>query len=599
MDIVYLTDPADDFEIIPSKLKKKKVLFLCDSENAVHECLKEKINYQTIGNYIDYPKLRIINEKIILKQRKIIEFLYKKLQKNFYYSEILRDYLYKYYFEFHKFDKSLKTFLKKNKVKKLYFIYDENFLMSPNSIPKGSVIPYLLFLKFKNIYNFEIEIIQRNKKKINSKSNSFNSYFMKFDKFKKKKEKNNPYDLYFFTFNQCYTDLLSCLDSNKEKNKIITFKTTENIYGDFDYENKKRKIGFKNRIRLKLIHKILISNLEKEYKKNFIGINYKNIRIFLKYLSREIWLKILEFEKIKIQIDENIKLDSIKNIYLSGISFNYPIASYLISKKKNVKIRQHGGFSYPSWPNSSLVKSCEFISNSLETKKIIKPWNNKITFLPIYNFKKTMNRKHKNKILIAESVFGNPVNIKKYIEFYNFFLNTLNKSFFCIFRLHPRFKSILNLHFKKYSNVIISNQKHVSEVLSDTMMVLINHDTPNSVFQDAILNNVPVFLISPKNRVKSLIYENNCYRFPYICKNHNELNQYIIKIKNRNLREKIIQDQKKWYIKVFGDYKSKQIISLNFKKNKKILSANKIVNLKRIFKKIFLKIILTNMKKNI
>ena len=130
-------------------------------------------------------------------------------------------------------------------------------------------------------------------------------------------------------------------------------------------------------------------------------------------------------------------------------------------------------------------------------------------------------------------------------------------------------------------------------------MVLINHDTPNSVFQDAILNNVPVFLISPKNRVKSLIYENNCYRFPYICKNHNELNQYIIKIKNRNLREKIIQDQKKWYIKVFGDYKSKQIISLNFKKNKKILSANKIVNLKRIFKKIFLKIILTNMKKNI
>ena len=24
MDIVYLTDPADDFEIIPSKLKKKK-----------------------------------------------------------------------------------------------------------------------------------------------------------------------------------------------------------------------------------------------------------------------------------------------------------------------------------------------------------------------------------------------------------------------------------------------------------------------------------------------------------------------------------------------------------------------------------------------
>ena len=84
--------------------------------------------------------------------------------------------------------------------------------MSPNSIPKGSVIPYLLFLKFKNIYNFEIEIIQRNKKKINSKSNSFNSYFMKFDKFKKKKEKNNPYDLYFFTFNQCYTDLLSCLD---------------------------------------------------------------------------------------------------------------------------------------------------------------------------------------------------------------------------------------------------------------------------------------------------------------------------------------------------------------------------------------------------
>ena len=56
MDIVYLTDPADNYEIIPSTLKKKNILFLSDSETAVHECLKEKVNHQTIGDYIDYPK---------------------------------------------------------------------------------------------------------------------------------------------------------------------------------------------------------------------------------------------------------------------------------------------------------------------------------------------------------------------------------------------------------------------------------------------------------------------------------------------------------------------------------------------------------------
>jgi hypothetical protein len=115
MDLIYLTDPADNLEIIPNKLKKKNILVLSDDETTVHECLKEKINYHTIGNYIDYPKLRTINKKIILKQRKIIDNIYKKLKSNFYYSEILRDYLYKYCFEFYKFDNSFKVFLKKIK----------------------------------------------------------------------------------------------------------------------------------------------------------------------------------------------------------------------------------------------------------------------------------------------------------------------------------------------------------------------------------------------------------------------------------------------------------------------------------------------------
>ena len=137
MDIVFVNSTSGNIEIIPRFLKKEEILVLTDSEAVVHQCIKENINYQTIGNYTDYSKLRIINQKIIISQRKFFERLYDKLKNYNYYSEILRDYFYSYNFEFYKLNHSLKIFFHKNKIHNIYFVYDENLFMAPDSNPKG------------------------------------------------------------------------------------------------------------------------------------------------------------------------------------------------------------------------------------------------------------------------------------------------------------------------------------------------------------------------------------------------------------------------------------------------------------------------------
>jgi hypothetical protein len=600
MDIVFVNSTSGNIEIIPRFLKKEEILVLTDSEAVVHQCIKENINYQTIGNYIDYSKLRIINQKIIIDQRKFIERLYDKLKNYNYYSEILRDYIYSYNFEFYKLNHSLKIFFQKNKINKIYFVYDENLFMSPDSSPKGYIIPYLLILKFSKIYKFKIYLYLRNKLKLEEEK--FHNYYMKFYKFKNKNNKKNLKDLYFFTFNQCYTDLLSCLDCSK--NDILTFRTNKNIFGKFNYENKKYKIDKFKKKKLKQIHNILKFNLENQFKKSFLNSDFFNLKILLNHINKQIWLKLLEFESIKMQLTKEIKLDKIENIYLSGVSFNYPIASFLNYKKKKVIIRQHGGLSYPSWPNLSQVKDCKFITNSKALKKNILPWNNKIESLPRYSFEIDYKNKLKNKkkkfILIAEGSFENSVNIKIYYDFYKNLFKNMDKSYSFKFRCHPRFKSNLYSHFKKTPNVSFDKFKNINDILSSSIMVLINYDTPNSVFQDAILNGVPVFLISPKERVKSHLYEDNCYGFPYICKNQDDLNQYMIKIKNKVIKDKILLNQKKWCSKVFGHYILNKKIKLffNTKKEKKNFLYFFKLYLKNFFKKIFFKILLLYLKFN-
>ena len=159
--------------------------------------------------------------------------------------------------------------------------------------------------------------------------------------------------------------------------------------------------------------------------------------------------------------------------------------------------------------------------------------------------------------------------------------------------------SFLYLHFKSFPNVSITYQNNINKILPKTMIVLINYDTPNSVFHDAILNNVPVFLISPEERINSSLYENNCYGFPHICKNHEELNKYIIKIEDKNFRNSLIQTQKKWCVRIFGNNKFNTIKSLNYIKIKDTKSIFKTFNFKRYLKNFILKVILLFMKKNI
>ena len=596
MDIVFVNSTSGNIEIIPRFLKKEEILVLTDSEAVVHQCIKKNINYQTIGNYIDYSKLRSINQKIVINQRKFIERLYYKLKSNNYYSEILRDYFYSYNFEFYKLNNSLKIFFQKHKVNKVYFSYDENLFMSPDSYSKGSIISYLLILKYSKIYKFKIYLSLL--KKLNIEEEKFNNYYMKFNKFENKYKKKNLKDLYFFTFNQCYTDLLSCLD--RSKNNVVTFKTNGNIFGEFNYENKKNDLDKFTKKKLRLIHNILKFNLENEFKKLFLNINFVNLKILLNHINKEIWIKLLDFEKIKLHITENLKLNKIENIYLSGISFNYPIASYLSFKKKKVIIRQHGGLSHPHWPNLSQVKGCEFIANSKYIKKNIIPWGNEINYLSRYSFDFNIKKKVKNKkfILIAEGVFGNPVNIKKYFNFYNNFFKNFGNSHSFKFRTHPRFKSNLYSHFEKLSNISIDKKNNINQTLSSAIMVLINYDTPNSVFQDAIFNEIPVVLISPEERIKSHLYENNCYGFPHICKNHEELNKYIIKIQDKNFRNSLIQTQKKWCVRIFGNNKFNTIKSLNYIKIKDTKSIFKTFNFKRNLKNFIFKVILLFMKKN-
>ena len=106
-------------------------------------------------------------------------------------------------------------------------------------------------------------------------------------------------------------------------------------------------------------------------------------------------------------------------------------------------------------------------------------------------------------------------------------------------------------------------------------------------------------MFSPEKRISSLLYEDNCYGFPYTCKNQEDLNQYMIKIKNKVIKDKILINQKKWCAKIFGNNKFNTIKSLNYIKIKDTKSIFKTFNFKRYLKNFILKVILLFMKKNI
>ena len=154
MEIIYVTHPQAAEDILPKKIDYNKKLILTNSGVVVDECIKKKINYKTLGEYINYNKIKKINNKIIFQQRKFIDGVSKKLKDKFYYSEILRDYLYSYLIEYEKINSAFVSIFNKIKVNKFTFVYGSNLFNSPGVFDKGEYLTFAYIINYKRFNMF-------------------------------------------------------------------------------------------------------------------------------------------------------------------------------------------------------------------------------------------------------------------------------------------------------------------------------------------------------------------------------------------------------------------------------------------------------------
>jgi len=553
MEIIYVTHPQSGEEILPKKIDYKKKLILTNSGVVVDECIKRKINYKTLGEYINYNKIRNLNNKVIFKQRNFIDYVSKKLKNKFYYSEILRDYLYSYLIEYEKINSAFVSIFNKIKVNKFTFVYGSNLFNSPGVFDKGEYLTFAYIINYKKKNNFYFKLICREQSYYNSSSYYKNdNKFLKnnYKKFLLKKKKLN---LFIFTFEQCIFDLYPCIINNiKLKKNFISCKITDYISGNYDLDFQRIDIKSQNSDEVNKICNILQVETKKFYNTNFKNINFSLHNIFLKILFLQIKKKIDDFEKIKIKIMNILNTSYIDKIYLAGVSYNYPIAAYLSSLKKKVIVRQHGAYSDIWHPNISLVKNCVFLTHSKFLKNFIKPWGGSaINYLPRFRDKICLHKSKKH-ILIAHSESEDPVNLPFYINFYNNFFNKNSNNYNFKLRGHPRWKGNPFIFFKNLKNISEDQNTNVNKTLSSCYLTIINYDYLNSVILDSINCNVPVIIIAPEGRFKNELSDDNLYNFPYIVSSIEELMNFIKKIQSKKLNLAIISKQKNWCNKVFG-----------------------------------------------
>jgi hypothetical protein len=552
MEIIYLTHPQSGEEILPKKIDYNKKLILTNSGVVVDECIKRKINYKTLGEYTNYNKIRNLNSKVIFRQRNFIDYVSKKLKNKFYYSEILRDYLYSYLIEYEKINSAFVSIFNKIKVNKFTFVYGNNLFNSPGVFDKGEYLNFAYIINCKKKYNFYLKLICREQSSCNS-----NSYYKNDNKFLKNNSKKyllkKKLNLFIFTFEQCVFDLYPCIANNiKFKKKYITCKITDYISGNYDLDFQKSEIEAQNFDEVNRICNILQIEIKKFYNINFKNCNFSVHNIFLKILFLQIKKKIYDFEKIKIKLMNILNAYNIDKIYLAGVSYNYPIAAYLSSLKKKVIVRQHGAYSYIWHPNISLVKNCVFLTHSKFLKNFIKPWGSSaINYLPRFRDKICL-RKSKKYILIAHSETEDPVNLPFYINFYNNFFNKNRNNYNFKLRDHPRWKGNPFMCFKNLKNISEDKETNINKTLSSCYLTIINYDYLNSVVLDSINCNVPVIIIAPEGRFKNELSEDNLHNFPYIVSSVEQLMNFIKKIQIKKLNLAIISKQKNWCNKVFG-----------------------------------------------
>jgi hypothetical protein len=602
MEIIYVTHPQAGEDVLPKKIVYNKKLILTNSGVVVDECIKKKINYKTLGEYINYNKIKKINNKIIFQQRKFLDGVSKKLKDKFYYSEILRDYLYSYLIEYEKINSAFSNIFNNIKINKISFVYGNNLFNSPGAFEKGEYLTYAYLVTLKKKNNFYFKLISREQSYCYlSGGHKINSTFLNTNYRKKILNKKKISNLFIFTYEQCLLDLYPCMANNiKLKKNFITCKNSDYISGNYDLDFQKVKTKIKNFDELNRIYNILKKEI-----KNFYKINFKNIKFslhdtFCRILLFQIKKKIYDFEKIKIKLISTFNTFNISKIYLAGVSHNYPIAAYLYSEKKKVIIRQHGAYSYAHEPNISLVKNCTFLTHSKFLQKYIKPWGrNEVHYISRFRDKIYVNQKKKN-ILIAHADSEDPVNARFYLDFYINFFNKSYKNFNFKFRDHPRWKGNSFMRFENLKNISEDKETDIIKTLSSCSLTIINFDYLNSVILDSINCNVPVIIVSPAGRFKNKLSEDNLYNFPNIASTVEELTNFIEKIQIKGLNSVIISAQQKWCNKVFGkadsiDSKILSFSSHNFFKRK---SANNIIfnffkkKIKRLYIYLLLKFII-------
>lgn len=571
MEIIYVTHPQSGEEILPKKIDYKKKLILTNSGVVVDECIKKNINYKTLGEYVNYNQIRNLNNKVIFRQRNFIDYVSKKLKNKFYYSEILRDYLYSYLIEYEKINSAFVNIFNKIKVNKFTFVYGNNLFNSPGVFDKGEYLTFAYVINHKKKYNFYFNLICREQSYYNSKSyyKNDNKFFRNNPK-KSSLIKKKKLDLFIYTFEQCVFDLYPCIANNiKFKKNFITCKISDYISGNYDLDF--QRIETRNSDEVNRICNILQTETKKFYNNNFKNINFSLHNIYLKILFLQIKKKIYDFEKMKIKFMNILNSYYIDKIYLAGVSYNFPIAAYLSSLKKKVIVRQHGAYSYIWEPNISLVKNCVYLTHSKFLKNFINPWgSSEIKYLPRFR-DKICARKSKKNILIAHSEAEDPVNLPIYINFYKNFLNKNYCYYNFKLRDHPRWKGNPFMRFKNLKNVSEDKETNIIKTLSDCYLTIINYDYLTSVILDSINCNVPVIIIAPEGRFKNKLSEDNLYNFPDIVSSVEELMNFIKKIQINKLNLAIIAKQKNWCNKVFGkavfiDYPLPSFSSQNYLK---------------------------------
>ena len=564
--LVFISEPSWIENPIPSWLNNNDYFVVTESDSVINECYLKKIDVFALGEYIEPSKNIYFIDKSIEIERTEINNLTNKLDKNSYQAESYHGISNKIYY-LNYYHETIENLFKKCSFDKAIFVVGERFLASNEETPKGSYLQYYLFndacsrycIKFSRKYN-EINSYQ----KINSTKKRYDFYFhnnsqenrniVEIKKSTYNKNSTKPSVLFIYQYEACKDDLEPLLDeavifSNVLKMSITPYAPKIYDYdfnfSNFNYENKYKSFDYNYdfifnlfKLHLNFINEKILNIIARKYYKYYYSINFKLM------------------ETINI-IDNIVKSHNINKIVITAFpgSTTSVLAKYFTSINIKVILRQHGELSAPQWPLKCFVNDVEFSTISKFYESALKTITNNISITSRYYPRQIKDQsKEKNKIIITNDLFFNPQNKIIFINFFNLFLNNLNKKYQITLRSHPRYFGEL-LPDLNSNGINFENAQEVDliETISNCSVFIMPADTLSSVFCDSIRNEIPSVIISPIGLKSTSEFEPYCFEYPFIINNVKSLIDFIYEIENNiDFKNDVILQQKKWLKEILG-----------------------------------------------